>query len=39
MGLSTLAAAVDEEPDTIEDVYEPFLLQQGIHQAHAARAS
>jgi len=30
VGLSTLAAAVDEEPDTIEDVYEPFLLQQGF---------
>ncbi len=30
VGLSTLAAAVDEEPDTIEDVYEPFLLQQGL---------
>ena len=30
VGLSTLAAAVDEEPDTIEDVYEPFLLQQGM---------
>ncbi len=30
VGLSTLAAAVDEEPDTIEDVYEPYLLQQGL---------
>src|ERR671918_1408057 len=30
VGLSTLAAAVDEEGDTIEDVYEPFLLQQGL---------
>jgi Holliday junction DNA helicase RuvB len=30
VGLSTLAAAVDEETDTIEDVYEPFLLQQGF---------
>ena len=30
VGLSTLAAAVDEEQDTIEDVYEPFLLQQGL---------
>ena len=29
-GLSTLAAAVDEEQDTIEDVYEPYLLQQGL---------
>ena len=30
MGLSTLAVAVDEEQDTIEDVYEPYLLQQGL---------
>jgi Holliday junction DNA helicase RuvB len=30
VGLSTLAAAVDEETDTIEDVYEPYLLQQGL---------
>jgi Holliday junction DNA helicase RuvB len=30
VGLSTLAIAVGEERDTIEDVYEPFLLQQGL---------
>jgi len=30
VGLSTLAAAVDEEQDTVEDVYEPYLLQQGL---------
>ena len=30
VGLSTLAAAVDEEAETIEDVYEPYLLQQGL---------
>lgn len=30
VGLSTLALAVGEEPDTIEDVYEPYLLQQGM---------
>jgi Holliday junction DNA helicase RuvB len=30
VGLSTLAIAVHEEPDTIEDVYEPYLLQQGF---------
>ena len=30
VGLSTLAAAVNEEQDTIEDVYEPYLLQQGL---------
>ena len=30
VGLSTLAVSVGEEPDTIEDVYEPFLLQRGF---------
>ncbi len=30
VGLSTLAAAVGEEPDTIEDVYEPYLMQLGF---------
>jgi Holliday junction DNA helicase RuvB len=30
VGLSTLAAAVSEEADTIEDVYEPYLLQRGF---------
>ena len=30
VGLSTLAVAVGEEQDTIEDVYEPYLLQQGF---------
>jgi Holliday junction DNA helicase RuvB len=30
VGLSTLAASVSEEPDTLEDVYEPFLLQLGL---------
>ena len=30
VGLDTLAAATSEERDTIEDVYEPYLLQQGF---------
>jgi Holliday junction DNA helicase RuvB len=30
VGLSTLAATVGEEQDTIEDVYEPYLLQCGL---------
>ncbi|HVF52638.1 MAG TPA: Holliday junction branch migration DNA helicase RuvB [Actinomycetota bacterium] len=30
VGLSTIAVSVGEEPDTIEDVYEPFLLQLGF---------
>ena len=32
VGLSTLAVAIGEEPDTIEDVYEPYLLQLGLLQ-------
>jgi Holliday junction DNA helicase RuvB len=35
VGLSTLAIAVGEEPDTIEDVYEPYLLQCGLLQRTA----
>jgi len=30
VGLDTLAAAICEESDTIEDVYEPFLIQNGF---------
>ena len=30
VGLSTLAVAVGEETDTVEDVVEPFLIQQGL---------
>ena len=30
VGLSTLAVAIGEEQDTVEDVYEPYLLQQGL---------
>jgi Holliday junction DNA helicase RuvB len=30
VGLNTLAMAVGEEPDTIEDVYEPYLVQEGF---------
>ena len=32
VGLDTLAAAIGEEKDTIEDVLEPFLIQQGFLQ-------
>jgi len=32
VGLSTLAVALGEEPDTVEDVYEPYLLQLGFLQ-------
>ena len=30
VGLSTLAVSVGEETETVEDVYEPFLLQRGL---------
>ena len=32
VGLTTLSASLGEEPDTIEDVYEPFMLQLGFIQ-------
>jgi Holliday junction DNA helicase RuvB len=32
VGLSTLAVAVTEEAETVEDVYEPFLLKEGMLQ-------
>ena len=30
VGLDTIATALSEEPETVEDVYEPFLMQQGF---------
>ena len=30
VGLTTLASALSEDTDTIEDVYEPYLMQQGL---------
>ena len=30
VGLSTLSSALAEDPDTVEEVYEPFLIQQGL---------
>ena len=38
VGLSTLAVVVGEEQDTIEDVYEPYLLQRGLIEAPPAAA-
>jgi len=32
VGLNTIATAVAEEPGTIEEVYEPFLIQEGLLQ-------
>ena len=40
MGLSTLAASVGEEPDTVEDVVEPYLLQLGfLHRTPRGRVA
>jgi holliday junction DNA helicase RuvB len=30
VGVNTIAASIDEEPDTIEEVYEPYLMQLGF---------
>ena len=30
VGLDTLAATIGEDPTTIEDVYEPYLMQMGF---------
>ena len=30
VGLATIAVSVGEEPDTLEEVYEPYLIQQGL---------
>ena len=30
VGLSTIAASIDEQADTIEEVYEPYLMQLGF---------
>ena len=37
VGLDNLAAAIGEERDTIEDVLEPYLIQQRIFTAYASR--
>ena len=30
VGLGTISAAMGEEPDTLEEVYEPYLIQKGL---------
>ena len=30
VGIKTIATACSEEPDTIEEVYEPYLIQEGF---------
>lgn len=38
VGLGTLAASISEEPETVETVYEPFLLKKGfIERTHRGR--
>ena len=38
VGLNNLAAALGEESDTIEDVYEPYLIQEGyLLRTHRGR--
>ena len=32
VGINTLSAATGEQPKTLEDVYEPYLIQQGLLQ-------
>ena len=32
VGIETLSAALSEEKDTLEEVYEPFLIQEGLLQ-------
>ncbi len=34
VGIDTIAAAISEERDTIEDVYEPYLMQLGFLGRH-----
>ena len=34
-GVETLSAALSEEKDTLEDVYEPYLIQEGFIQRTA----
>jgi Holliday junction DNA helicase RuvB len=35
VGINSLAVAVSEESDTIEDVYEPYLIKEGFLQRTA----
>ena len=39
VGVDTIAAALSEPRDAIEDIIEPFLIQKRIHPTHAARAA
>jgi Holliday junction DNA helicase RuvB len=38
VGLNSIAAAIGEEPETIEEVYEPYLIQLGfLHRSPRGR--
>ena len=37
VGIGTIAAAISEEIDAIEDIFEPFLIQKGFLAADSAR--
>ena len=37
VGLTTISTAVGEDAGTIEDVHEPYLIQQGLPEAHSKR--
>ena len=38
VGVKSLAVAIGEDPVTIEDVYEPFLIKMGfLHRTHRGR--
>ncbi|MCU1259099.1 MAG: Holliday junction helicase subunit RuvB [Bryobacterales bacterium] len=40
VGVNTIAASVNEEPETIEDVYEPYLIQLGfLHRTPRGRVA
>ena len=40
VGLNTIAVAVGEDPGTVEEVYEPFLIQQGfLHRTPRGRVA
>ena len=40
VGIDTISSAINEEPDTIEDVYEPFLIQCGfLHRTSRGRVA
>jgi len=38
VGLDTLAASISEEPETLEDVYEPYLMKLGLLKKDSSRS-